>query len=500
MIGDYIYVIIPKSSAMATTVAVAADLNECESSPCSADATCTNTLGSYTCACVEGFTGDGFVCEPTTYDCPPLTFRVANGEALDFGWRVREMELFTDDKCTEPVSLGFSDMTIYTALPTTKCGGVPSPTYSNPLEIVATNNCYLKCGSGMTLRQRRLTRGRRMQISGSDWNNCDGYDPIEDASSSTAALCVSQPTCGQICNQLGSACGGYTMAADSRCFIYPTCPTTAAAGATAYIKSNDFSIASSKTFEGHPNSLLVDGFGKDDVTEDHPTFTEWWSDCFSCAKDEAWFEVSIAIPASVQCKIEGLKVWQDPNNAVQFLNVAEGPRDRPSLPSEKGVRPDYQRQLPDMGEQWTQTWSFLADQENSCLPLKCGMPDTFLDGEIVATLPDVASACNCKQYCIDYLDRGCTAWRHRVETDANFDSTKNTHTHMVCELLKDTKAVPTADPFYTSGYLDTVVQEFSPITAVPSVSFSLSVTGIKLPDAGLKQRVKLVDSADGCSA
>merc|ERR1719331_42750 len=387
MTGDYIYVSIPRSPSAATTLAVAADLDECKLSPCSADATCTNTIGSFTCACKEGFTGDGFQCAPVAYKCPPLTFRVANGEALDFGWRVREMELFTDDKCTSPVSLGFTAMTIYSATTAASCTGTPSPTYSNTLEIVATNNCYLKCGSGMTLRQRRLTRGRRMTVSGSDWNNCDGYDPVADATSSTAALCVSQPTCGQICNQLGSACGGYTMAADSRCFIYPTCATTATPGMTVYVKSNDFSITSSKTFEGHPNSLLVDGFGKDDTKDDSPTFTEWWSDCFSCAKEEAWFEVSIAIPESVQCKIEGLKVWQDPNNAVTTLNVAEGPRDRPSLPSEKGVRPDYQRQLPEMGEKWTATWSFLAEQD-TCLPLKCGMPDTFLDGEIIATLPD----------------------------------------------------------------------------------------------------------------
>jgi hypothetical protein len=499
MTGDYIYVSIPKSSGMATTLAVAADMDECMMMPCSADATCTNTIGSFTCVCNEGFEGDGFSCEPVVYMCPPLTFRVANGDALDFGWRVREMELFTDDKCTDPVSLGFSDMTIYSASTNAGCTDTPSPTYSNALEIVATNNCYMKCGSGMTLRQRRLTRGRRMQISGSDWNNCDGYDPAQDMTSSTAAICVSQPTCGQICNQLGSACGAYSMAADSRCFIYPACTTTAVAGSTAYVKSNDFSIQSSKTFEGHPNSLLVDGFGKDDKKDDAPTFTEWWSDCFSCAKEEAWFEVSIAIPASIQCKIEGMKVWQDPNNAAQTLNVAEGPRDRPSLPAEKGVRPDYARQLPDMTEKWTETWSFMAGQD-MCLPLKCGMPDTFLDGTIVATLPDVQAACNCKQYCIDYMDRGCTAWRHRVESDSNFDATKNVHTHMVCELLKDTAPVPASDPFYTSGYIDTVVQEFAPITAVPSVPFTLSVTGIMLPEAALKQRVKLVAAADGCSA
>merc|ERR1719326_2212397 len=75
-----------------------------------------------------------------------------------------------------------------------------------------------------------------------------------------------------------------------------------------------------------------------------------------------------------------------------------------------------------------------------------------------------------------------------------------THTHMVCELLKNTKPVPASDPFYTSGYIDTVIQEFAPITAVPSVPFTLSVTGIALPDAPLKQRVKLVAAADGCNA
>ena len=55
------------------------------------------------------------------------------------------------------------------------------------------------------------------------------------------------------------------------------------------------------------------------------------------------------------------------------------------------------------------------------------------------------------RYCIDYMERGCTSWRHRVETDSNFDATKSTHTHTVCELLKDSTAVPSSDPFYTSG-------------------------------------------------
>ena len=40
------------------------DINECAdgSNDCSANATCTNTLGDYTCACDQGYSGDGTTC------------------------------------------------------------------------------------------------------------------------------------------------------------------------------------------------------------------------------------------------------------------------------------------------------------------------------------------------------------------------------------------------------------------------------------------------------
>ena len=41
------------------------DINECfeELDECHANANCSNVMGSYTCQCIEGFTGDGRNCQ-----------------------------------------------------------------------------------------------------------------------------------------------------------------------------------------------------------------------------------------------------------------------------------------------------------------------------------------------------------------------------------------------------------------------------------------------------
>ena len=40
------------------------DIDECETDNggCSSAANCTNTVGSFTCACLPGYSGDGFTC------------------------------------------------------------------------------------------------------------------------------------------------------------------------------------------------------------------------------------------------------------------------------------------------------------------------------------------------------------------------------------------------------------------------------------------------------
>lgn len=42
-------------------ICIYTDIDECDSG-CDADATCTNTEGSYTCDCNSGYTGDGQTC------------------------------------------------------------------------------------------------------------------------------------------------------------------------------------------------------------------------------------------------------------------------------------------------------------------------------------------------------------------------------------------------------------------------------------------------------
>lgn len=41
---------------------ICVDINECRNNPCHAQATCTDTIGSYICTCNQGYSGNGFNC------------------------------------------------------------------------------------------------------------------------------------------------------------------------------------------------------------------------------------------------------------------------------------------------------------------------------------------------------------------------------------------------------------------------------------------------------
>ena len=57
-----VYIIIP----LTYTLSFFSDINECDEyslNNCSENANCTDTIGSYECTCLEGYSGDGISCE-----------------------------------------------------------------------------------------------------------------------------------------------------------------------------------------------------------------------------------------------------------------------------------------------------------------------------------------------------------------------------------------------------------------------------------------------------
>ena len=63
------------------------DVDECAGAPnpCSANATCTNISGSYSCACKPGYTGDGVSCREAPQTCD-LTGTFALLTETDVEW------------------------------------------------------------------------------------------------------------------------------------------------------------------------------------------------------------------------------------------------------------------------------------------------------------------------------------------------------------------------------------------------------------------------------
>ena len=62
------------------------DYNECVTQPCDSNADCTNTVGSYSCQCRSGYTGDGntctgrFILQIIIRECNRLFCVLSNGQ------------------------------------------------------------------------------------------------------------------------------------------------------------------------------------------------------------------------------------------------------------------------------------------------------------------------------------------------------------------------------------------------------------------------------------
>ena len=56
------------------------DIDECEDGTdnCDSNATCANTPGNFTCACNEGYSGDGVTCDGMAYMYNGIKIFIAN--------------------------------------------------------------------------------------------------------------------------------------------------------------------------------------------------------------------------------------------------------------------------------------------------------------------------------------------------------------------------------------------------------------------------------------
>jgi len=72
---------------------------------CSPQAACANLLGREPlCSCLEGYVGDGKTCtlEPVAHDARdhPFYLRLLHNDRLDYGWRIKEVEMYDNAHCT----------------------------------------------------------------------------------------------------------------------------------------------------------------------------------------------------------------------------------------------------------------------------------------------------------------------------------------------------------------------------------------------------------------
>ena len=150
-----------QANATWSTAPVCADINECMTGNggCNANALCTNTAGSRTCACNPGYTGDGFTC--TIVSCGSLTAPTNGTVSTPGGVTYGQV-------ATYGCNAGY----LLTELPTRTCDAAGAWSGTAPLCVtnadqawvrvtnatsshtVATTDRYLSHGSSVTVTYR----------------------------------------------------------------------------------------------------------------------------------------------------------------------------------------------------------------------------------------------------------------------------------------------------------------------------------------------------------
>merc|ERR1719235_1152394 len=426
------------------------------------------------------------------------------------------MRLYSSDKCTPESEVSPGTASIYPVSTTpmlVPSSGAIAP-YSHAREIVRALQCYTKCGSGTYAGARKLSRARRMSILGADWSECGGYEKATDDSEDSPALCATEPTCIEVCNQLPECAGFYLRDAKSgpkSCVLYTdemlkTMVETETAG-TFYTKAYRVKIESSPFEPSPPPFLVYDDNGRSHSDKEAPPYnnTEWWSACYDCAEDAAYVQVTVTLPPGMDCQVHGIKLWQDPEYKSEEINVYAGTPKGYIEGGTRGASVVEQSLLPDM---FYQAYRYDGAGAEECMPLTCGQSEVLYTGDVIEAIDGVDSPCLCKQLCFEAVDKGCKIWGLYKEQDARFtpdDQEFHDEMHKVCYLMGGDWGVAAAK--VSTWVSDTLGPVLLSSTATDGLaegtSFSLTVHGLHLP-TGTSARIKIVETKDqeddmGCS-
>ena len=155
-----------------------------------------------------------------------------------------------------------------------------------------------------------------MSILGAD-SECGGYEKNTDNTEASTALCATEPTCIEVCNQLPECAGFYLRTKGSSaksCVLYTDAAlkdmVTTEIDGSFYTKAYRVVLDSSPYEPSHPPFLVYDDHGRSHSLTEAPPYnnTEWWSSCYDCKEDSAYVMVTVTLPPGMPCQVHGLKV------------------------------------------------------------------------------------------------------------------------------------------------------------------------------------------------
>merc|ERR1719305_413237 len=208
----------------------------------------------------------------------------------------------------------------------------------------------------------------------------------------------------------------------------------------------------------------------------------------------------------MDCQVHGIKLWQDPEDDSDELNVYAGTPKGFITDGTRGAASVEQSLLP---SEFYQAYRFEGEATEKCMSLTCGQTEVLYTGDVFEAIDGVDSPCLCKQLCYEAVGKGCKIWGLYKEQDARFtpdDAVFHDEMHKVCYLMGGDWGVAAAKvSTWVSDTLGPVLMSVETTEGLATgAPFSLTVKGLHLP-TGTSARIKIVETKEddkdmGCSA